>query len=310
MTDGEDEVVARLQRALDPAPPGWLGIGDDAAVLPDGTVTTIDTMVEGVHWDARLDPADVGWKLVAVNISDLAAMGARPSHAVLALTLPSPLDLDWIDGLARGLAEAARRWGLPVVGGDTTRGPARVLTLAVTGHAARPVRRDGGRPGDDLYVTGEPGLAAEGFYAPRPSAEALARLRRPDPPLAFGVAAAEAGHLHAAMDLSDGLGRDLGRLCLASGVGAEVDPSALPGDRPLPWKTAFGDDYELLLAAPPAARNALRSLAHMHTIRLSRIGRLTERGRPRMLGPDDWPDPLFGHFPAPGWEAPREGEAP
>lgn len=303
MNDREDAVIARLRDALPPTPAGWVGIGDDAAVLPDGTVTTVDTMVEGTHWDHRLDPADVGWKLVAVNVSDLAATGARPRWGLLALTLPEPLDLAWVERFATGLAAAARHWGLPILGGDTTRGPARVASLTATGHAARPVLRSGGRPGDDLWVTGELGRAAEGFLATAPSPAALRWLRRPEPPVAFAVAAAEAGLLAAAMDLSDGLARDLARLCAASGAGAEIDPDALPGDGPLPWKTAFGDDYELLFAAPPAARNALLSLAQMHTTRLARVGRLTGGSSPRLLGHDAWPEPLFGHFPAPG---PRE----
>ncbi|MBM4368704.1 MAG: thiamine-phosphate kinase, partial [Deltaproteobacteria bacterium] len=116
-----------------------VGIGDDGAVLADGTVVTVDTMVEGVHWDDRLSPADVGYKLVATNVSDLDAMGARPSWALLALSLPTPLDREWATAFFAGLGEARARWPFVLAGGDTTRvaGP-RVASLTLGGHAARP----------------------------------------------------------------------------------------------------------------------------------------------------------------------------
>lgn len=302
MRDLEDEVILRLQAAAGPPPPGTVGIGDDAAVRPDGTVYTVDTLVEGTHWDHRLDPADVGWKLVATNASDLAAMGARPRWCLLAATLPAPVDLAWVDAFAAGLGDACRRYGLALIGGDTTRGPARVLSLTAAGHALRPIRRAGARPGDDLWVTGTLGLAAEGFLSPAPRPAALARLRRPEPPVAFGPALAEAGLPTAMMDLSDGLRRDLARLCAASGVGAVVEPGALPGDGPLAWRVGFGEDYELLFTAPPAARNAVQSLATMHRTPVSRVGTVTAEGPPRLAGVPDWPDPLFQHFA--GGEAP------
>lgn len=291
---GESAVIALLARAGLAAGHVQRGIGDDAAVVDGTTVLTCDTMVEGVHWDDRLDAADVGWKLVAVNVSDVGAMGGVPRWAMLALTLPRPLDLAWVKGFAEGFVEASVHWSVPLVGGDTTRGPARVATLSVGGIAARPVGRDGARPGDDLWVAGPLGLAAEAMLSPEPSPAALGWLRRPRPPVAFGAAIAP--HVHAMMDVSDGLRTDLARLCRASGVGADVDGSSVPGTGPIGWRVAYGDDYALLVAAPPAARDALCSAADMFGTPLARIGVVTADAAPTLDGRSVWPAPLFGHF--------------
>lgn len=289
----EEQLIAALTRPVR-NPAVRVGIGDDAAVLADGTVLTVDTMVEGVHWDARLSPEDVGWKLVAVNASDLGAMGARPVWALLAMALPNPLDLEWALRFRDGLHAALDHFGLALVGGDTVAGPARMLTLTVGGTAATPVLRSTGRAGDDLWVTGALGLAAEGFLLDAPSPAALRALRRPEPPVRFG--AALAGTATAMMDLSDGLREDLGRLCRASGVGAHVDPAAVPGAADLAHRFCFGEDYQLLFAAPPEARSAVECLAAAHGATVSRIGAL-EAGRDARLTGADWPAPLFTHFP-------------
>lgn len=288
-----------------PAPPeGWLGPGDDAAVRPAGAAEalTIDTMVEGTHWDDHLSPEDVGWKLVAVNASDLGAMGAEPEWALLALTLPEPLDLGWVDGFARGLGAGLRHFGLHLAGGDTTRGPTRVASLTVGGRLGGPaLRRSGARPGDELWVTGVLGRAAEGLLAAAPRPEALGHLRRPQPPVGLGVALRAAGCVHAMMDLSDGLHRDLGRMCGASGVGATVQAAALPGDAGLAEKVAFGEDYELLFAAPPEAGATIRALAARMGVRVTVIGRVEAVTGLRIVDAPGWPAPLFQHFlvPAP-----------
>lgn len=300
--DPEDEII-ELLRAHAPAPPvGWLGIGDDAAVVSvEGSVTllTTDTMVEGRHWDHRLSAEDVGWKLVAVNVSDIGAMGGRPTWALLALTLPSPLDREWVRGFARGLGAGLRRWGVALVGGDTTGGPARVASLTLGGAASRPIRRSGGVPGDDLYVTGPLGRAAEAFLATHPRAEAAAWFRRPCPPVELGARLGESGLVHAMMDLSDGLSKDLTRLCRASGCGAWVDPALLPGEAPLSWKVGFGEDYELLFAAPREARSAVERMSQDIGIPLHRVGALEPGSQPRLVGGDDWPKPMDTHFPEP-----------
>lgn len=276
-----------------------LGIGDDGAVPPTGVgelVLSTDTMVEGVHWDHRLDPSDVGWKLMAVNASDLGAMGARPSWAMLNLSLPSPLDREWVRAFVAGLAEGARFFGLPLIGGDTTRSPVRTAALTVGGHARRVVRRSGGRPGDHLWVTGRLGWSAEAFYAGTPSEEARAWFRRPQPPVALGVALAEAGLVTAMMDLSDGLAQDLPRLAAASGCGALVDPEKIPGVARFDWRVAFGEDYQLLLAAPPEGGNAIGWMVERYGIPITLIGQLCPELEVRLEG-QPWPISLFDHFP-------------
>ena len=299
--DPDEAFVVATAAAVGGALPGGLGIGDDAAILDHALVVTTDTMVEGVHWDHRLDAADVGWKLVAVNVSDVGAMGGTPRWATLAAALPSPLDRAWVRSFYAGLGEALRAWGVVLVGGDTTRSPGpRVLTLTVGGAAPRPVRRDGAHVGDTVWVTGRLGRAAEALLAPHPRAEATAWLRRPVPPVAFGAALAEAGLATAMLDLSDGLARDLGRLCRASRVGAEVGPARLPTDRPLAEAVAFGEDYELCFTAAPAAAGAICSLAIMHGVHATQIGSIDTGPGARLAGGLSWPAPQFDHFaPAP-----------
>lgn len=290
----------------------WIGPGDDAAVAPLGDTVTVDTLVEGVHWDDRLAPADVGYKSLAVSVSDLAAMGASPRWAVLSLALPECREA-WTRAFAQGLGEAAARWGVALIGGDTVRGPGRaVVTLTVGGAlVAAPLRRNAARPGDVLWVTGRLGLAGAGWRRTAPTDEALRALRRPDPPLAFALALARAGLAHAAMDLSDGLYADLLRLCEASGVGAEVRAADLPGadalDGPLHPETlrdqcVGGEDYGLLFTAPLRATGRLRALAAAYDLHLTDVGRVTPGPAVTLRGAP-WPAPTFEHFRAP---APQE----
>jgi len=307
----EDHVIATFSARTEPLAGLRIGIGDDAAVFEDGRVVTVDTMVEGVHWDERLDPSDVGWKLVAVNVSDVAAMGAQPEWAVLALSLPTPLDREWLHRFREGFQAACERWGVALVGGDTTRSSVRTATLTIGGRAARPVLRSGGRPGDDVWVTGTLGLAAEGFLAQAPRPEALARLRRPEPRVSFAAALAASGLANAMMDLSDGLRADLGRLCAASGCGAVVDPTAVPGDAPFPWRVAFGEDYELVFTADANRRDAVRSLSIMQDVPIARVGQLESGSGLRLADGARWPAPLFTHFaPSARGDAPSTPGAP
>ncbi|OOG47482.1 thiamine-phosphate kinase [Rhodanobacter sp. C06] len=249
-----------------------LGIGDDAALLavPAGQelAVAIDTLVEGVHFPVGTAPADVGWKALAVNLSDLAAMGATPAWALLALTLPRP-DAAFIDGLADGFAQLARLHRLALVGGDTTRGP---LTLSVAVHGFVPpgqaLTRAGARAGDAVLVTGTLGDAAAGLRCLQPHMDVqtslrdalVERLNRPVPRLAAGLALR--GRASACIDVSDGLLADLGHLCIASGVGAEIDAALLPRSSALlglfdeaaarDFALAGGDDYELCFSVPAA----------------------------------------------------------
>jgi thiamine-monophosphate kinase len=170
----------------------------------------------------------------------------------------------------------------------------------VGGRAPAPVLRSGGKPGDDVWVTGALGLSAEAFLAERPRAAALAHFRRPAPRVAFAQALADAGLATAMMDLSDGLRADLARLCSASGCGATVDPAAIPGEGPLAWRVAFGEDYELLFTAAADRRDEVLSLSTMHATPIARVGRLEPAAGLRLQGGSEWPAALFAHFSQPG----------
>lgn len=244
------------------------GIGDDAALLmpPSGheLAVAIDTLVEGVHFPHGTAPEDIGWKALAVNLSDLAAMGATPAWALASLTLPNAEE-DFVKGLADGFAQLARQHHLALVGGDTTRGP---LSVTVAVHGFVPVgqglRRDAARVGDSIFVTGTLGDAAAALHClgrDGAGVRALrARLNRPQPRVAAGQALR--GLAHSAIDVSDGLLADLGHICRASGVGAEVRAMALPQSSALlslfdattacDLALSGGDDYELCFSVPPA----------------------------------------------------------
>ena len=264
--------------------------GDDAAVLADGTAWTLDTLVEGVHFDDRLDPSDVGFKAVAVSVSDIAAMGGVAEYVILGLSLP-PGDDRFVQGFRTGLHEALAQFGVQLIGGDTTRGPQRIVTTAVGGRCPHPVTRAGASPGDGIYVTGELGWAGAGWSMDAPCARSLRALRRPQPPFRFAQHLAELG-VTAAMDLSDGLLADLPRLCDASGVGARIEAAAIPGHPDLRCRVAGGKDYELLFTC--AAPGPVLAAAEEHGIQVQRIGTIT---RQRTVELDvGWPAPLFSHF--------------
>lgn len=251
-----------------------LGIGDDGALLrvPEGQalVVSTDTLIAGRHFPHDTAPADIGWKSLAVNLSDLAAMGAMPAWASLALTLPSA-DTDWLDEFLDGFLELAQLHDIALVGGDTTRGE---LSITVTVHgfvsAEEALRRSGARAGDDVWATGTLGDAAGALRQWRgdglQSAKLRFRLDRPTPRI--GAALALRGLATSAIDLSDGLVADLGHVLEASGVGAELDLGRLPTSRTLAdhypdeslrWNLQLGggDDYELCFTAPPSEALAI-----------------------------------------------------
>lgn len=309
--DPEQRVIARVLASR----PGSGGLrrvridaGDDAAVLDDGTAWTTDTLVEGVHFDDRLSAEDVGYKALAVSVSDLASMGACPAYALLSLALPAhdaATDNAWLEGFSAGLGQALARWDVHLVGGDTVRTPGpRTVTIALGGPlVAQPLTRAGARPGDRLWVTGIPGLAGAGWRREDPLPDALAALRRPDPPLAFALDLARQGLASAAMDLSDGLGADVPRLASASGVALVLDPAALPdhaalADDPQGHRFAGGDDYQLLFTAPERATPALLALAPRHGVMLHAIGEATDGQGAWLSDHTPWPG-AFSHFPAP-----------
>lgn len=280
--------------------------GDDAALVGQSTLVTVDTMVEGIHFDDKLSPADVGYKLVAVNASDIGAMGATPDWAVLSLSVPSPLNRTWVTEFARGLGAALEAWSIHLVGGDTTGSTGPVTaSMTLAGKATHPVGRSGAMPGDLIWVTGTLGEAAAGFLHGVP--EGLAALRRPKPPVRFGAALAAAVPLHAMMDLSDGLARDLGRMCRSSGLHAQVDPQALPTGpglasiaEPLPAQVGFGEDYQLLFATAPQDRTTVERVAALQGIEVCTIGTFGDKSAlpAAQLQGMDWPDLSFSHFKA------------
>lgn len=256
------------------------GVGDDGALVagpPDGTlVFALDTIVEGVHFPAGFDARFVGHRALAVNLSDLAAMGAEPAWALLGLTLPA-VDEHWLTGFSAGLDALARRYDVALVGGDTTRGPlTATMTLAGTVPPGQAIYRDGARAGDELWVSGTPGDAAAGLAILQGRLQAqgrarealLGRFQLPQARVALGIALR--GIATACIDVSDGLMGDLEKLCKASGVGADIESRELPLsaglcsvtglDARLAFALGGGDDYELLFTAPPADHARIAAL--------------------------------------------------
>ncbi|BCL75046.1 thiamine-monophosphate kinase [Jeongeupia sp. HS-3] len=306
-----------------PARRALLGVGDDCALLsppPPGQVlaVSVDMLVEGRHFFAGVDPRALGHKTLAVNLSDLAAMGAKPAWFTLALALPGA-DADWLAGFADGLFALADAADIELVGGDTTRGPL-TLSIQVAGHvpAGQAMRRDGARLGDDVWVSGALGAAAMAVRhrageieldAPMLAA-CSARLDWPSPRLALGERLL--GHASAALDVSDGLIGDLGHICECSGLGGDIDWLQVPVDvviSHLPESVrqsaalAGGDDYELCFTAAPSEREAIVSLSDSLGLPLSRIGRMRAGQGVAVLDADGQVLPLarggFDHFSVP-----------
>jgi thiamine-monophosphate kinase len=271
---------------------------DDAAVLETGgsaIVLTHDMIVEGVHYLPDDPPADVAWKLVAVNLSDLAAKGARPIGVLLGFTLG---DAAWDEAFADGLGVVLGAFGIPLLGGDTVSAPTRVLGLTAIGRAERvPPNRSGARPGDQLWVSGTIGDGGAGLKALQEGIEAPAlieRYRNPRPRLEAGERLVP--FVQAMMDVSDGLLIDAGRMAEASGCAAAIQLEAIPLSEPFlalmgeAWLTAAtaGDDYELLFAADPAQAPAILALSDEIGLAFTRVGvfaagaglSLTDRGAP------------------------------
>lgn len=300
---GEFERIATFFAPLAAGFPGALGLTDDAALIRPAEgcelVVTTDTMVAGVHYVGD-EPADlVAQKLLRVNLSDLAAMGARPVAYTLNIALPSTLQDDWLERFTAGLAADQQRFGIALAGGDSVSTPGPVtLTITAFGEVAAnaALRRSGARVGDLVYVSGTIGDGALGLEVLRGRVAGLAqahkdalieRYRRPQPRTACGPRLA--GLAHAAIDVSDGLAADLGHIAEVSGVAAVIETVSVPLSTAAAATLALdphlrdailggGDDYELLFTAPPAAAGGIASLSSELGLPLTAIGRI-ESGR-------------------------------
>jgi thiamine-monophosphate kinase len=271
MSLGEFDIIARYFASHDHRADVLLGVGDDAAVLDVNgqgrrLVVAIDTIVEGVHFPRSIDASAIGYRALAVNLSDIAAMGAEPAWMTLSLSLPEASE-PWIAGFASGLLELAEQYDIALVGGDTVRGPL-VVTVQLAGWVEEDkwLTRSGAQPGDLLMISGIPGEAAAGLHVIQqhmPLTEAAAQLQwrflRPRPRVALGRQLRTVAS--AAMDVSDGLLTDLQKLCAASHCAARLDINALPlsgamlelfdEDTAIDYALAGGDDYELIFTLPP-----------------------------------------------------------
>ena len=315
---GEFDLIERFFRPLSRAAPGAFALGNDGALLtpPAGAslVVTKDLMVAGVHYPEGEEPATVARRLLRVNLSDLAAMGATATAYALGLALPEDIADDWVEAFAAGLARDQEAFGVALIGGDTvaTKGPA-VLSLTAFGTVADGacLTRAGAGEGDDIYVSGTVGDATLGLravrgelanFTPEDHAALAERFRLPEPRLALG--AALVGVATCAIDVSDGLVADLGHLCEESGVAACINADAVPlsaaarraidgGEAAIADLVTGGDDYELLFCAPLSKRGAIEALGRRLELAVSRIGTVEHgqgvtvvdaHGRPLALG--------------------------
>ncbi len=288
---GEFQLIERIRARVARRADVPLGIGDDAALLqpPPGVQLAVatDTLNSGIHFPPETAAADIGWKALAVNLSDLAAMGALPAWCSLSLSMPDA-DGAWVDGFLDGFCALAERHGVALIGGDTTRGPLSVC-MSVIGFVepGAALRRDAAQAGDDVWVSGTLGDAAAAlsfWQRGEPMPDGLrGRLDRPLPRVALGHALRSLAN--ACIDVSDGLLADLGHLCAASGLGAEVDVDALPASPALvaldvdadtrrTWQASGGDDYELCFTASPDRADAVIEAASASGVAVTRIGRI------------------------------------
>lgn len=272
-----------------------LGVGDDAALVapPAGQslALSLDTLVEGVHFPVDTSPENIGYKALAVNLSDMAAMGAEPAWILLGLTLPK-VDEAWLDGFCRGMGQLAAEHRVALIGGDTTRGPL-TISVQICGFVpqSQALRRDGARVGDRIYVTGQLGDAGLGLQLvvdecalllePSRRDYFIARLERPTPRVAAGLTLR--GLATSAIDISDGLAGDLGHILKASGAGATLNVDALPvaaelkslGDEWWRLPLSAGDDYELCFTLPVGREDQLERVMKQVSCPITCVGQIT-----------------------------------
>jgi thiamine-monophosphate kinase len=319
MSLSEFELIHRYFRDLGTARSDVvLGIGDDGAVtrVPEGheLVTTVDTLVSGVHFDENAAASDIGYKALAVNLSDLAAMGAEPAWATLSLSLPAA-DETWLQSFADGFGALAGKHQVQLIGGDTVRGPLQV-TVQLQGFvpAGAALTRAGARPGDAIFATGTLGDAALALQilesGSTPSESVLGQVNRPVPRVAAGIGLR--GLASACIDVSDGLAADLGHMLTAGNVGAKLQLKTVPGSVAIVvvasdderWRLQLtgGDDYELCFTAPVGTVERIDELARELDLRITRIGTIEKDQGLRLERPDgtlwEMPGGGYEHFSA------------
>ncbi len=304
MSVSEFNIIQRYFRRGHTAPGVTLGIGDDAALLTPtpgmSMAVAIDTLVAGRHFPEQTTATDIGHKALAVNLSDLAAMGALPLWATLALTLPD-VNEDWLTGFSEGFFQLADRFNVALVGGDTTRGPLTV-TVQVQGQvdASRALRRDAAKPGQHIFVTGTPGDAAYALQqlqmGESVAEELLVRLNRPEPRVEFGMALA--GVAASAIDVSDGLLADLQHILDAGNCGAQLNVDAIPRSpalQSLEDSTALacqlggGDDYELCFTVDADCVQQVYRAAEDNALPIAEIGIIEPQSGLRCVRDDGSP---------------------
>ncbi len=320
---GEAGIIQLIQGNVSQKLPPYVkkGIGDDCAVLAEAgwdktLLVTTDTMIEGIHFtDQTLSPEALGWKALAVNISDIAAMGGTPRTAFLSIGIKPETEVSFLESFMAGFNTLAEKTGIALAGGDTVESPtSAIITITLLGDCLpeHVVYRSGARVGDDLWVTGPLGDAAAGLFllqnkqAPPPSGyESLVRAHQePMPPLDVGKALGESGLAHAMIDISDGIAKDLGHICEQSGTGALLQATSIPmSDKlqrlaaeveksPLDWALHGGEDYELLFTASSADEEKIVTLtSKISGTPVAKIGTIihedgiwleTEKGKERL----------------------------
>ena len=296
---GELAIVESIRKAFPASNPDILrGIGDDAAVVRRrnraSVLLTVDLLIEGVHFDLRfIRPGELGFKALAVNVSDIAAMGGVPRYALLALGLPGKLTEDFLREFLRGFSRASRKFGTDLIGGDTCGAPRVCISVTIWGESAPGgwVGRERARPGDGLFVSGYPGMSALGLAVlkrkgsrPKSDRRWIRKHLLPEPRLALGRELARKKLASAMIDCSDGIVLDLGRLSRDSRVGIEIDADAVSfppgfasraralGRDPIELALGGGEDYELLFTSPPGKWDQVKRLARRLRIPVQKIG--------------------------------------
>jgi thiamine-monophosphate kinase len=316
---GERRVISRIRRAFgEPRADILIGIGDDAALVkaPRSLLLTTDILVEDEDFRRAVHPPRLlGRKVLNVNLSDIAAMGGRPLHALVGMAAPGDVEESWLRKFMAGFGSAAREAGVALVGGDLSQSEKIMISVTVTGEAKSPVTRSGARPGDWIFVSGTLGDAAQGFWLlekgglrrkSRGAGPLIRTFLDPTPRLELGALLGRRKLASAMIDISDGLSVDLAHICQESGVGAEVEASQIPissalrrlSKDPLALALHGGEDFELLFTVRPGKTAPVEALASK--FRLTRIGRVTAGNKMFLVGTDKKKRPLraggFEHF--------------